>query len=102
MRDLVHHRVADDLGLAAWRRGHPLDRRAVDGDAVRHVRLAEGALRERHSFVEPQELHAVVDPAGLGLVVDDDLDVPHPLTELSGQIHERAPHQSGESCAVQV
>ncbi len=102
MRDLVHHRVANDLRLAPRRRRHPLDRTAVDGDAVGHVRLAVRALGEGDPFIEAQELATVGDPVRLWLVVDDDLDVPHPIAERRREVHQRSAHEPGESRPLEV
>ena len=69
---------------------------------VRQVRLVDPALGERHTVVEAEQVTALVHEIGFRLVVDDHLDVAHPLAKVHGQILERAAHEPGEARSAKV
>ena len=87
MRDLVDHGVTHltpkRLGIAA---SLPFDRRAEQRDRVRqHEEVAAVALGLRDPVVQAEEGRL----ARGRIVLDDDLDVLHPLEHPSGQGVER-------------
>ena len=86
MRDLVHHRVADDRCLAPRRYGHPLDGSTKNADAVGKVGLLRATRSEGHAFVQTEEGSAFRDLLRRRLVLDHDFQIPNPLAELRRQL----------------
>src|SRR5438093_93337 len=84
MRDLVHDRVAHDLGLASRRRRDPFDRPAEDADTVGEVGLLRAALGEWDSFVQTEERGPSRKLLWRGLIFDHDLEIADALAELRG------------------
>src|SRR5712692_9751921 len=102
MCDLVHDRIPDDLGLAVWRRGDPLDRSAVDADPVGEIRLLRAAFREGDAFIQTEQGAAAGEPLRCWLIFNHDLEVADALAELRGKLIQSVAHQPREARAAQV